>query len=158
MKIGLEIEILAQDEVVHYGATTHDGSYTLDYYEERLEVGHLKTMLDKILFFEDRVIQRVGRSLSLTALCHAYSMSYTLSSSFEYAEAMPVISDQGVPGGPELQGARHRPGATGLQPYVHRLRQGEVRISPDRASPSMDILLYMPSVRVLAYCVPCVML
>jgi hypothetical protein len=65
LTIGLEIEILAADEVVHYGATTHDGSYTLDYYEERLEVGHLKTMLDKILFFEDRVIQRVGRSRSL---------------------------------------------------------------------------------------------
>lgn len=85
MKLGLEIEILADEEVVHYGATTHDGSYTLDYYEERLEVGHLKTMLDKILFFEDRVIQRVGRSLYLLqgggVSCHARSMSYSLSPS-----------------------------------------------------------------------------
>lgn len=54
---------------MHYGASTHDGSYSLDYYEERLDVSHCTTMLEKILYFEDRVINRVRACPPATHPC-----------------------------------------------------------------------------------------
>jgi len=44
---------------VRYGLCTHDGSYTLDYYEEEIDVSHLDTTAEKVEFFETHIIKKV---------------------------------------------------------------------------------------------------
>jgi hypothetical protein len=45
--------------VVRYGLCTHDGSYTLDYYDEEIDVSHLSTTAEKVEYFEAHIIKKV---------------------------------------------------------------------------------------------------
>ena len=47
-------------QVVRYGLCAHDGSYTLDYYDEEIDVAHLDTTAEKVEFFEGHIIKKVG--------------------------------------------------------------------------------------------------
>ncbi len=57
--LGIEVEVLETEEVVRYGLCTHDGSYTLDYYEEEINVTHCPTTAAKVEFFETHIIRKL---------------------------------------------------------------------------------------------------
>ncbi|EWM21967.1 trehalose synthase [Nannochloropsis gaditana] len=57
--LGIEVEVLESQEVVRYGLCAHDGSYTLDYYEETIDVSHCNTTPEKVEFFEAHILQKL---------------------------------------------------------------------------------------------------
>lgn len=54
-------------QVVRYGLCTHDGSYTLDYYDEEIDVSHLGSTAEKVEYFEAHIIKKVRVGVSCFA-------------------------------------------------------------------------------------------
>lgn len=59
---GIEVEVLETQQVVRYGLCTHDGSYTLDYYDEEIDVSHLSGTAEKVEYFEAHIIKKASVS------------------------------------------------------------------------------------------------
>jgi len=57
--LGIEVEVLETQDEVRYGLCTHDGSYTLDYYEEVIDVSHCNTTPAKVEYFEGHIIRKL---------------------------------------------------------------------------------------------------
>eukprot|EP00624_Nannochloropsis_granulata_P006562 evm.model.NODE_49373_length_27502_cov_28.034180.1 len=57
--LGIEVEVLETQDEVRYGLCTHDGSYTLDYYEEVIDVSHCNNTTAKVEYFEDHIIHKL---------------------------------------------------------------------------------------------------
>lgn len=57
---GIEVEVLETQQVVRYGLCTHDGSYTLDYYDEEIDVSHLGNTAKKVEYFEAHIIKKAS--------------------------------------------------------------------------------------------------
>jgi len=57
--LGIEVEVFETQDEVRYGLCTHDGSYTLDYYEEVIDVSHCNNTTAKVEYFEEHIIHKL---------------------------------------------------------------------------------------------------